>query len=233
MGSRLDIIRKAEKEYHELCYENHELFTEGSWLNKPAKTVIDLMSYFQKSEEVNILDLGCGVGRNSIPLAEITKEKVGKVVCVDILDTAINKLRQYSRKYNVENIINPVISDITDFEIEPNEFDYIVAVSSLEHTHSEKALEEVVLSMAKGTKKDGINCIINTEVEEFDLETNRKLDAHMEINMTTEQMINKLKGIYANWNVLHILVKPLQYEISRNGTPVLLKTNSITFAVQK
>lgn len=51
--------------------------------------------------------------------------------------------------------------------------------------------------------------------------------------MPTEQMITKLKEIYIDWKVINLLVNPIEFEISRNGKPVLLKTNSITFAVQK
>lgn len=38
--------------------------------------------------------------------------------------------------------------------------------------------------MVKGTKEDGINCIIiNTNIEEVEIETNRKLDTHIEIKL--------------------------------------------------
>lgn len=48
--------------------------------------------------------------------------------------------------------------------------------------------------MTYGTKYNGINCIIeNSEVEEIDMATNKKLHALMEINIPTEEMMNKLK----------------------------------------
>ncbi|WP_232695698.1 hypothetical protein [Brevibacillus daliensis] len=44
--------------------------------------------------------------------------------------------------------------------------------------------------MALGTRVDGVNCIIvNSNLEEILLETNEKLDARMEINLTTEVML--------------------------------------------
>jgi hypothetical protein len=88
--------------------------------------------------------------------------------------------------------------------------------------------------MARGTKNKGINCIIvNSEVEEIDLETNKKLDAQMKINLSTNNMMNKLNSIYVGWEILTKLVKPLEYNITRDGKQILLKTNAITYVVRK
>jgi hypothetical protein len=34
---RIESIRKAEKKYHDECYESHTLFEAGSWLHKLVK----------------------------------------------------------------------------------------------------------------------------------------------------------------------------------------------------
>ena len=57
------------------------------------------------SKEDSVLDLGCGVGRNSIPIAEKLKHRNGKVVCVDILDSALNNLIKYSKKHLISQFI--------------------------------------------------------------------------------------------------------------------------------
>jgi 2-polyprenyl-3-methyl-5-hydroxy-6-metoxy-1,4-benzoquinol methylase len=232
--NRIEIIRNEEKKYHDFCYENYKLFEEGSWLYKPVKTVTDLLSLFKNNENINVLDLGCGVGRNSIPIAEEIKSKKGKVVCVDLLDSALRKLKQYSKEYEVEEVILTEKADIGNFEIKPNEYDFIIAVSTLEHVQSEVIFEEVVRQMADGTKNNGINClIVNSEVEEIDIGTNEKLDALMEVNLSTVDMMEKLNSIYKGWEVLKTIVKPLEYNITRSEKPILLKTNAITFVVRK
>lgn len=232
--TRIEFIRNEEKKYHDYCYDNYKLFEEGSWLYKPVKTVTDLLHLFDDKVNVKVLDLGCGVGRNSIPIAEAIKPQNGKVVCVDLLDSALLKLRQYSKEHKVEEVILAEKADIGNYEIKTNEYDFIVAISSLEHVQSEVALNKVIQQMVDGTQNNGVNCIIvNSEVTEIDEETNEKLDALMEVNLSTEDMIKKISSFYTGWELLKSEVKPLEYTIIRNGISVLLKTNAITYVVRK
>ncbi|MCG7344878.1 class I SAM-dependent methyltransferase [Sporosarcina sp. ACRSL] len=232
--SRIGLIRKEEKKYHDFCYENYKLFEEGSWLYKPVKTVMDLLPLFKSKENIRVLDLGSGVGRNSIPIAQEIKEKNGQVVCVDLLDSALDKLKLYSEEYEVKEVIKPQKADIGHYKIKKNEYDYIVAVSTLEHVESEDIFESVIRQMALGTKNEGINCIIvNSEVEEIDIKSNQRLDVMMEINLKTEDMINRLDRIYDGWEILNNWVKPFEYKIVRDEKDVLLKTNAITYVVRK
>ncbi|MCM3400973.1 class I SAM-dependent methyltransferase [Cytobacillus oceanisediminis] len=232
--SRLDLIRKEEKKYHDFCYENYKLFEEGSWLYKPVKTVMDLLPLFKDKKDTRVLDLGSGVGRNSIPIAEQIKNNNGKVVCVDLLSSAIEKLHRYSKEYSVGEVIELVKADIENYQIQKDEYDFIVAVSSLEHVSSEAIFEKVVKQMALGTKTDGLNCIIvNSDVQEIDLDTNETIDALIEINISSVEMIKKLEDIYDGWEVINKWVKPLKYKIVRNDREILLKTNAITYVTRK
>ncbi|MBW8348505.1 class I SAM-dependent methyltransferase [Bacillus sp. IITD106] len=231
---RIDYIRKEEKEYHDYCYDNYKLFEEGSWLYKPVQTVMEIIPLLEGKNNPTILDLGSGVGRNSIPIAKLLRDKECKIVCVDLLESALQKLKQYSEEHDVQEIMENVQADIGNYTISPNYFDLIIAVSSLEHVESESVFENVINRMADGTKNKGINCIIvNSEVQEIDLETNEHLFPMMEINIPTEKMISKLNEVYKGWEILKVLVKPLEYTIKRQKRPVLLKTNAITFVVRK
>ncbi|GEL78825.1 class I SAM-dependent methyltransferase [Tenuibacillus multivorans] len=232
--SRLDFIRNEGKKYHDYCYDQYTLFEAGSWLYKPVQTVMETLKKLKENRNPNVLDLGSGVGRNSIPIAQQLSKQNGQVICVDFLDSALEKLSHYSVKYDVKEMITPIKSDIAQYDITPNEFDYIVAVSSLEHVDSERSLDRVLSNMANGTKIGGINCmIINSDVKEIDLKTNRDRDALMEVNVPTKRMIEKLNHHYQNWNMIKHVIKPLEYEIVRNNRPVLLKTNANTYVVQK
>ena len=72
---RLEEIRKAERESHEEVYSSCKLYESGSWLQKPIITVLNLLPEFAEHEEIRVLDLGGGVGRNCIPFAKEYKVK--------------------------------------------------------------------------------------------------------------------------------------------------------------
>lgn len=229
---RVERIRIEEKKYHDYCYDNYNLFESGSWLHKPVKTVMDLLEDYKDQEYLCVLDLGSGVGRNSIPIAESMKN--GKVICVDLLGSAIDKLLFYSHKFGVEQLIETRLSDIEQFLIEPEEFDVIIAVSALEHLSSEKALKRKLNEMTLGTKTNGTNCIIiGSNICEINLSNGQELDPMFEVNMSKERMLQLLDHQYAGWEVKKRFVKQLEYEIDRNGQPTKLSTDCITFVAKK
>ncbi|WP_161520429.1 class I SAM-dependent methyltransferase [Bacillus cereus] len=230
----IDYIRQEEKNYHDLCYEQYKLFETGSWLHKPVKTVIDLMDYFEEKNKLQVLDLGSGVGRNSIPIAQKIKNASGTVTCVDLLNSALTKLQIYSKEHDVFEVIKTEEAAIENYHIDSNAYDYIVAVSSLEHVKSKKYFKNVLHSMKKGTKNGGINCLIfNSNIQEIDLKTNEELEALIEINLPTEEMIRLLKSIYKGWKEVKVEIKELAYNIVRNERHIQLKTNAISFVVEK
>ncbi|WP_137790687.1 class I SAM-dependent methyltransferase [Bacillus sp. E(2018)] len=232
--NRLERIRQEEKEYHDYCYNHYKLFEKGSWLYKPVKTVMEIVPHLLNLKEMKILDLGCGVGRNSIPLVQAFRRQVVEMDCVDFLESALIKLQQYSTEFKVNEFIKPINADISSFEIKKDTYDLIVAVSSLEHVDSVETLKDVLQRMERGTRKGGINClIVNSEVTETDIETQTTLDVLMEINMHTNDMTKLLQDTYPNWEILKTGVNPLRYEIVRNQNPVILTTNAITLVVKK
>lgn len=231
---RLQAIRKSEREYHDECYENVELFKPGSWLHRPVKTVIDLMDDLDQLDEVNVLDLGSGVGRNSIPIAERLKRRKGKVVCVDLLESAINKLEQYSEQYGVSDHIMPMLSDIADYSIRKNFFDFIFSVSSLEHLDSENSFDRVIGEMINGTRAEGINCIIiSTGVKETYEDTGESVEPMYELMFATSYLVKKLEKAYSGWKMIRHTVKPYDIEITREGKKIRLESDVVTWVVQK
>ncbi|OJE11379.1 methyltransferase [Bacillus cereus] len=215
--NRIDYIRQEEKKYHDLCYEQYKLFEIGSWLYKPVKTVMDLMDHFEGQNNLQVLDLGSGVGRNSIPIAQKLRNTSGTVTCVDLLNSALTKLQTYSKEHDVFEVIKTEQAAIENYHIDSNAYDYIVAVSSLEHVKSEENFKNVLHSMKKGTKNGGINClIINSNIQEIDLKTNEELEALIEINLPTEEIIRLLKSIYKGWKEVKVEIKELAYNIVRD-----------------
>jgi 2-polyprenyl-3-methyl-5-hydroxy-6-metoxy-1,4-benzoquinol methylase len=232
--NRLQIIRQKEKEYHDACYENHVFFQPGSWLHKPVKTIMDLMSHFDDKSEIDVLDLGSGVGRNSIPIAVKLKQKKGKVVCVDFLDSAISKLQQYSHHYGVKDQICPILSEISKYRIREASFDFIFSVSALEHLESEEVFDRVLEGMIKGTKLHGLNCIIiSTNIRETIIESGEPIEPMFELLFDTDYLIHKFESMYNGWELIKKTVKSYGAEIARDGKKVFLESNVITWAVRK
>ncbi|WP_249529638.1 class I SAM-dependent methyltransferase [Paenibacillus brevis] len=232
--SRIDKIRSKEKEYHDHCYDNYKLFEQGSWLHKPVRTILDLFAYFDELEEVQVLDLGCGIGRNSIPLAEKIGARKGTVVCVDLLESAIEKLRLYSKEFNVADKIECKQSDIAEYSIASKYFNFIFAVSSMEHVESETQFDRVIEHIVRGTKVGGINCIIiSTNISETAINSGKRLDPMYELQFETDQLIRKLQGIYSKWEILQQTVKPYELEIERDGQRIILQGDVLTWAVRK
>jgi len=232
--NRVDMIRTAEKKYHDYCYENYNLFEPGSWLHRPVRTILELLEQFESYDYLSVLDLGAGIGRNSIPIAETLKNRDGKVVCVDILESAIKKLHDYSEKYGVQPFIETKLSDIDHVRIEPAEYDLIVAVSALEHVSSEQVLEHKLKEMVLGTKPNGANCIIiSSNIQEVTIGMNLNLDPMFEVNISTERMLGMLDLQYSGWDIQQRIVKHLEYDIERSGQPVKLTSDCITFVAKK
>ena len=203
-------------------------------MHKPVKTIMDLFTLLDGEEEVHVLDLGCGVGRNCIPIAQRMEGRKGQVVGVDLLPSAIKKLQDYAERHGVSDKIACRLSDLKDFEIEPNRYDFIFAVSSLEHADSEATFDRAIADMAAGTRTNGINCfIISTNVTETHIETNAALEPMYELIFETDCLLNKLREAYSGWELLKQTVKPYGVEIERDGQRIALRGDVVTFAVRK
>lgn len=230
----VESIREAERKSHEEVYSTAKLFEKGSWLQKPVKTVLDILPLFEEYEALSVLDLGCGVGRNSIPIAQEFKKADCRIDCVDILEMAIEKLDFYSSEYGVSDSINGIVSSIDDFEIEKNGYDFILSVSSLEHINSENAFIDKLYEIRNGMKENGVVClVVNSEVCETDKQSNKPLEPQFEVNLKTDKLISIFEDIFKGWQFLKSTVVNQRYDIPRNDCIADLTTNVVTCVVRK
>ena len=234
MKKAIDKIREAERASHIEIYSTAKLFESGSWLQKPVKTVLDILPLFENYTELKVLDLGSGVGRNCIPIAQKFSDIFCRIDCVDILDFAIKELENNSIKYNVEKSINGIVSSIDNFTIEENHYDFILAVSALEHIDSEEAFEKKLTEIQRGTRENGIVCmIINSEVNVKNKETGETLIPQFEVNLKTSQLSEMLKNIFGGWEILKQTVVSQRYDIPRENCTADLSTNVVTIVARK
>ncbi|MBR4290041.1 MAG: GNAT family N-acetyltransferase [Oscillospiraceae bacterium] len=231
---RVDLIRRAEAKSHIEAYTSHLLFSPGSWLAKPVKTVMELLPLFEGYTQFAALDLGSGVGRNSIPVAQYFSGIPCRVECVDILELAIAKLNENALQYGVADCVQGIVSSIDDYEIDTDSYDLILAVSALEHIASQSAFEKKLAEIRDGLRYGGIAClIVNSGVVEHDKATGQELPPQFEVNLPTSQMQELLEKTFAGWKVIKHTIVHQKYDIPREKRIADLETDVITYVVRK
>lgn len=222
-------IREAERISHMEVYKSSELFREGSWLQKPVRTITDLYSCFETCRDIRMLDLGCGVGRNCIPFAMRFPDTC-KIEGVDILETAITMLHENCVKYGVEKNITGHIMPLEYYPIRDNSYDFIIAVSALEHVESETAFTDILWKIRNGIRKNGIvYLIINSDVTEIDLAKGCQVAPQFEVNMKTETLIELIQTVFCGWKTERLTEKQQSYEIPRAYGTAELNTRVVTY----
>lgn len=233
-NERLQRIRQAEAYSHTEAYRKLRLFEAGSWLSKPVKAVVDLLPYFEDYSHFRGLDLGCGIGRNCIPVLRALSQSACTMDCVDILPLAIDKLMENAAEYGVENAVNGIICSADRYEITRDSYDLILGASVLEHLDSAATLEGKLREIRDGLRRSGIACfVINTSIQEHDCVTGKALPAQFEINLSTREMKNKLKNAFGDMEILKCSVVHYQYDTYRESGTVRLDTDVLTYAVRK
>ncbi|MCH4985669.1 class I SAM-dependent methyltransferase [Macrococcoides goetzii] len=227
-----DAIRSAEIEYHDAFYKSTKLYEPGSWIGKPVANVMEAFEMIDSSKPLKILDLGSGVGRNAIAIAQMSID--GTVIdCVDLLPSAIEILNDNAKAYHVKDKINGIVSTIEDYQIN-KEYDFIIGVSTLEHVNDEAAFKKILKNIRNHLVINGIAClIINSEVQEKDIETGELLVPQFEVNMLTKGMQQLVHKIFSTFEFVKEEIKNLNYTINRAGKDVNLSTNAVTFIIRR
>lgn len=230
--SEFDAIRSAEIEYHDVFYKSTKLYEPGSWIGKPVANVMEAFEMIDISKPLKILDLGSGVGRNAIAIAQMSID--GTVIdCVDLLPSAIEILNDNAKVYHVKDKINGIVSTIEDYQIN-KEYDFIIGVSTLEHVNDEAAFKKVLKNIKNHLVINGVAClIINSEVQEKDIETGELLVPQFEVNMLTKDMQQLVHKIFSTFEFVKEEIKNLNYTINRAGKDVNLSTNAVTFIIRR
>ncbi len=234
MDERLKRIRESERKSHIEIYTAEKLYATDSWLKKPIKAVRDIMPLFEDYGELRVLDLGSGVGRNSIYVAECFRDRDCRVDCVDLLEIAIEKLYENAKEHNVEASIRGVQQSIEEYIIGADSYDFIMAISALEHIDTEESFLEKLREIRDGLREKGVVClVINSEVREKNADTGEALDAQFEVNLPTAKMQEYLNEVFEGWSVLKTTVSTQEYDIPREGFVSRLSTNVVTFVARK
>ncbi|WP_414049128.1 class I SAM-dependent methyltransferase [Macrococcus animalis] len=230
--SEVKKIRSAEIDYHDTFYKSTKLYEPGSWIGKPVANVMEAFELLEASKPLKILDLGSGVGRNAIAIAQESVK--GTVIdCVDLLPSAIEILDDNAHVYSVQDKINGIVSSIEDYSI-GKDYDLIIGVSTLEHVNNEKAFELVLTEIRNHLVIKGVAClIINSEVQEKGTDSGELLVPQFEVNMPTKDMQKLVHNVFRHYEFVKEEIKSLNYRINRADKEVNLSTNAITFIIRR
>lgn len=234
MCIRLHEIRQAEAQSHTEAYTQNALYSPGSWLAKPVKTVLELLPLLGGHDSIRALDLGCGVGRNAIAVAKAFSEIPCQIDCVDILPLAIEKLHENARLHGVRDAVNGIVSSIDDYEIGSDCYDLILAVSALEHVDSEETFLGKLEQIRAGIRPGGIVClIVNSGITERDSITGAERPPQFEVNLPTAEMERLLARTFAGWEQIKHTVVHQKYDIPRGAWASSLETDVVTYVARK
>lgn len=223
--------RRRTRQYHEQYYGRHQLYEPGSWLSKSDPRLIELSSATGLDAHSRVLDLGCGVGRNSIALAKLTG---AHVTAVDILPSALDKLQQYANQHQVDQCINAVTSSMEEFAIEPDAYDLILAVSAIEHVASLTALHRVLADIQRGTKKGGRVLITTSTARNVIAETSgKKVETLVETPLTERQATQVFAQIFQGWQIELLETAPYRERIVLDGQAVIWQSVEVNLIAAK
>jgi len=173
-----------------------------------------------------VLDLGAGVGRHAIPIAQALPGG-STVTAVDLLPSAIETMLQNARDFGLDGRIQGIVSDLEQFDIPRGEYDLIIACSVLEHVRSLEAFEGILESIQVGTAPGGLNClVIGADRKEIDANGVSR-DALIELPLASEYVSRKLEGLYRDWQVIDKSVSNVAVVESRDDERYTLQSTCV------
>ena len=145
-----------------------------------------LMKAIRKFEikEPTVLDLGCGIGRDTIVLAD----KGYKVLAVDKSQDCLDKMT--TSKLKAISNVKTLNIDITNFDFSLSKFDLILCMNVL-HFLNKESIKKVIDNMKTSTNDSGMN-VISVFTEE---NPNKNLPGLFKKE--------ELKELYNDWNIVH------------------------------
>ncbi len=138
--------------------EYDSYYLEENYFGKPLDA---LMQFFHNQEQKGkVLDLGCGQGRDSIPLAEMGYEVTG----IDISEIGVHQMMDIARRKNLA--LRGIVSDIYSYDFDLD-YDFVLLDSMLHFEENDKQKEiDFLIRIGSQMKVGGIVCICIWESDE-------------------------------------------------------------------
>lgn len=121
-----------------------------AWLKKPVPFIVEATSLLRKCEANVILDIGCGLGRNSVYLAKEGFNVVG----IDTAKSAIKKAQAWLKMEGIQNA-SVVRASMTAIPFRSHAFHAVISVSVIHHA-LKAAIQTTTKEIRTILKNDGV-----------------------------------------------------------------------------
>lgn len=240
--ANIDKARQETIAYHEEYYSSHKLFDTDSWLASADKELLKLVDKLALLSKENngaplaVLDLGAGVGRNCIPLAQALKSRGVKatIEAVDILPSSVQILKENAHEYSVEDYIQASCQDNDSLRLEKDKYHLLFAISVLEHCRGKDKVQEILTKMASAVRPGGYCQIeITTDRKVTALDNGEDLPTSVETPLTKEEVKDLLDKTFKDFVPEHYTVFAYKEEILRNKRKALWHSQQTSFIASK
>lgn len=168
-----------------------EKVNQSPWL-KPADDVYYLANKWSELGFKKVLDLGAGLGRHSIFLAQ----HGFNVSAIDISDYGVNHLKEWAVKENLD--IDVRVGDMVSLPYDDNSFDCVFVYHAISHADTE-GIKKVISEIERVLKQGGeiYTSMCSKDSWDFSKSGFPKIDENTVINKE-EGPENNVPHFYAN-----------------------------------
>ena len=158
------------------------------WGEEPGSLITILSDVIDDYTDLNILDVGCGEGKNAIHLARLGAN-------VDAFDISKHAIENAKSSWSDYNLVNWECADIREKKIGENKYDIIIAYGLLHCMQNKETIENIINKLKIATVMSGYNVVCAFNDRHHDL------SAHPDFHPTTLEHSFYLNS-YRNWNVI-------------------------------
>ncbi len=170
-------MKKITMAWNEIYKQNHENYKYYN-LHEAHENLSSVAEYFKQQHVRAILDLGCGVGRNLIPLVQMGFEVSG----IDYANEAVKDTKMTIQKAGLSAGI--VVGDMhKTLPYRDNSFDALISVQVIQHGY-EPDVKHTISEIHRVVKPDGhifitvSGRISNGKIRPFLVKTAEQVDPH-------------------------------------------------------
>lgn len=192
--------------YHQELYSSADLGMPGTWLARPHRLVAETLGMV--TEPVRAYDLGAGVGRHAILMAQELPTG-SHVTAVELLPEATEMLTRNAETAGVSEVIDGVTADLATYRFPKRGAGLVVAFSTFEHLPSLPDLHTVLDRATSATAPGGLH-VVAFFADRVEVTPDGPREGLIELALTEEEAVETFDAAYEGWEILRREVTPTE-----------------------